>query len=444
VFPLTLGTRLEQEFRLAATGEIRSFEYFDGLSGQWFLIRCFPRKEGGITVYFQDITSHKLTDEALLRERNVLQSIMNGAKNSHLVYLDREFNFVRVNDTYAATCGYRPEEMIGRNHFSLYPHAENEAIFARVRDTGEPFEVHDKPFEFPDHPERGVTYWDWMLSPVKNRAGDVTGIVFSLYDTTRRKKAEEALQTMNDELERRVEQRTRELQETQSQYLHAEKLSAIGQLSASIAHELNNPLQGVLTILKGLKRRAILDEEDKELLDLAIDENERMKILIRSLRDFNQPSPGRKTVMDVHASLDSLLMLYRNDFRRKGISTVLNYAEGLPRILAIPDQIKQVFLNLLNNATDACLPNGGQITITTCHVQQRVAVTITDTGIGISPENLDRIFHPFFTTKSTVKGTGLGLSVCHGIVQNHNGEIRVESRPGDGSTFTVLLPVNGK
>jgi PAS domain S-box-containing protein len=202
--------------------------------------------------------------------------------------------------------------------------------------------------------------------------------------------------------------------------------------------------QGVLTILKGLKRRAILDEEDKELLDLAIDENERMKILIRSLRDFNQPSPGRKTVMDVHASLDSLLMLYRNDFRRKGISTVLNYAEGLPRILAIPDQIKQVFLNLLNNATDACLPNGGQITITTCHVQQRVAVAITDTGIGISLENLDRIFHPFFTTKSTVKGTGLGLSVCHGIVQNHNGEIRVESRPGDGSTFTVLLPVNGK
>jgi PAS domain S-box-containing protein len=557
---------LEQEFRLAAKGEIRSFENFNQSSGRWFLNRCFPRKDGGISVYFKDITDHKLADDALIRERNVLQEVMNGAKNFHLAYLDRDFNFVRVNKTYAATCGYRPEEMIGKNHFTLYPDSENETIFTRVRDTGEAFEVHDKPFVFPDNPERGVTYWDWTLSPVKNDSGEVTGLVLSLFDTTSRKKAEDDLQasetqfrhlfekqsvtmllldpvsgdildandaaaefygysrdtlramnikqidclppdehdtivqkiksrkinqfvtthrladgmlrsveihvshiflqdqdvsfsivhditerekaeaqlkTMNEELEQRVEQRTRELQEAQSQYLHAEKLSAIGKLSASIAHEFNNPLQGVITILKGLKRRAILEEEDKELLDLAIEENERMKNLIRSLQDFSQPSAGKRMLMDVHASIDSLLLLYKSDFRRKGISTIRNYCDKLPQIKAIPDQIKQVFLNLLTNAADACLPGDGTITVMTSQEGQNIAVAIKDTGTGIAPEKLDLIFQPFYTTKSEVKGTGLGLSVCHGIIQNHHGKIIVESMEGQGSTFTVLLPIDG-
>jgi PAS domain S-box-containing protein len=97
---------------------------------------------------------------SLAREKGILQSVMKGAKNSHLVYLDRDFNFVRVNETYAKTCGYTPEEMVGKDHFVLYPHAENEAIFCRVRDTGVPVEIHEKPFVFPDQPERGVTYWD--------------------------------------------------------------------------------------------------------------------------------------------------------------------------------------------------------------------------------------------------------------------------------------------
>lgn len=129
--------------------------------------------------------------EELKREKDLLQNVMNAAGNSHLVYLDRDFNFVRVNETYAKTCGYKPEEMVGKNHFDLYPHAENEAIFARVRDTGVAEEYHDKPFVFPDQPERGTTYWDWTLTPVKDRDGTVLGLVFSLIETTERKRAEE-------------------------------------------------------------------------------------------------------------------------------------------------------------------------------------------------------------------------------------------------------------
>ena len=150
-------------------------------------------EENKFIVVGRDITSRKQTREMLEQERDVLQAVMDGARKSHLVYLDREFNFIRVNSTYAKTCGYTPEEMIGKNHFELYPHPENEAIFAKVRDTGEIFETSDKPFVFPDQPERGVTYWDWTLTPIKDDTEHVTGLVFSLFETTERRIAKEAL-----------------------------------------------------------------------------------------------------------------------------------------------------------------------------------------------------------------------------------------------------------
>ena len=118
-----------------------------------------------------------------------------------------------------------------------------------------------------------------------------------------------------------------------------------------------------------------------------------------------------------------------------------NYAEGLPQILAVSDQIKQVFLNLLANAADACNHHGGVITISTWQEGGRVAVAVKDTGVGIKPEEMEEIFRPSYTTKHEVKGTGLGLSVSYGIVKNHQGEIRVDSQPGEGATFTVLLPI---
>ena len=285
------------------------------------------------------------------------------------------------------------------------------------------------------------TIVETRTAELKAAVEQLSGEVAARKDAARaRERVEEQLKALNDDLERRVEARTRELQETQAQYMHAEKLSAIGKLSASIAHEFNNPLQGIMAILKSLKKTATLDEEDRELLELALSESERLKNLIRSLQDFNRPSAGRKMPMDVHSAINSLLLLCKSDFKKKRINVVLNFMERLPQIRAIPDQIKQVFLNLLTNAADACLP-GGMIVITTCHEDRRIAVAIRDNGIGIDPEKKDLIFQPFYTTKPAVKGTGLGLSISYGIVQNHRGEIRVESEPGNGSTFTVLLPI---
>jgi len=151
---------------------------------------------------------------SLKRELRLLQSMIDGARNSHLAYLDRDFNFVHVNEAYAKTCGYRPDELVGKNHFELFPHGENEAIFRGVRDSGIAAEFHDKPFIFPDPTERGITYWDWTLTPVKDASGNVEGLVFSLFETTERKRAEEALDAVRESLELRVKERTEELQQT--------------------------------------------------------------------------------------------------------------------------------------------------------------------------------------------------------------------------------------
>lgn len=395
-----------------------------------------------ITGHAIDITDRKSTEEALRRSReryrSLVENMLDGFAYCRMLYDDRgqpiDYVYLEVNDAFMRRAGLT--DVVGKKTSEVFaPYEGRQKLLercSRVASTGksEKFELHFKPLSL------------WLDISVGSHEKDFILIIFS--DITNRKQAEEQLRIVNDELEQRVEQRTRELQETQSHYLHAEKLSAIGKLSASIAHEFNSPLQAVMTVLKGLKLSAVLAAEDRQLLDAAIGESERMKNLIRSLQDFNRPSSGKKVPMDVHASIDSLLLLCKSDFSRKGISTVLDYAERLPQLLAIPDQIKQVLLNLLNNAADALLDHGGVVTVSTRREDKRISVAIRDTGIGIPPEKMDLIFQPFYTTKPEVKGTGLGLSVCHGIVHNHKGEIRVESREGEGSTFTVLLPIDGE
>lgn len=257
-----------------------------------------------------------------------------------------------------------------------------------------------------------------------------------------RTRAKTALRKKNDELEKRVEQRTLELQKTQQQFLHVEKLSAIGRLSASIAHEFNNPLQGIMTVLNGVAKRAPLEEEDMRLVWSAIEECQRIKGLIRDLQDFNRPTSGKRELMDLRKAIDILLLLCKSDCKHRKINVVTQYAEDTPSVMVVPDQIKQVILNLLRNAADAC-PDGGTIHIATRSTDDEVILQIRDTGIGIKPENLGRIFEPFFTTKSEIKGTGLGLSTSYGIIKKHNGRLEVESEPGRGTTFTIALPVPG-
>lgn len=285
-----------------------------------------------------------------------------------------------------------------------------------------------------------TTCWIQMAMSVNHQSSaPECRMVFN--DITERKQAEEGLQNMNVELEGKVELRSRELLKAQKQVLHAEKLAAIGRLSASIAHEFNNPLQSVTVILKGLGRYAELKQKEAEFIDMAVKECLRMSDLIANLQDFYRPSSGRYESVDLNALLDSLLVFSKKNLQIKKISVAKEYAAELPAINAIPDQLKQVFINLLSNAADAC-EDGGTIVITTEMADSdHVAVHVRDNGAGIDSDHLNRIFEPFFTTKPQSKGTGLGLSVSYGIVKDHGGHITVESKPGGGSVFSVVLPV---
>ncbi len=175
---------LEIYGRVSATGVPEKFERYVEALQQWFSVSAYSPGKGYFVAVFDVISEKKRTEAALERERGILAGIMQST-DVMLAYLDAHFNFLMVNHAYAQTCQKTPEELIGRNHFELYPHEENEAIFRKVRDTGETVFYKDKPFEFPDQPERGVTYWDWSLSPVRGGDGKVAGLVFALRETTK-------------------------------------------------------------------------------------------------------------------------------------------------------------------------------------------------------------------------------------------------------------------
>jgi signal transduction histidine kinase len=232
-----------------------------------------------------------------------------------------------------------------------------------------------------------------------------------------------------------------QLEKTREQLLHSEKLSAVGRLSASIAHEFNNPLYGIMNVLSGIQKRSPLSEEDKELADLALKECNRMKFLISELQQFNRPSSGVREHFDIHRAIDEILLFHKKEFKTKKMAVKKEFGPDVLEIWAVQDQIKQVLVNLFNNAGDAMPAEGGTITISTGFEKESVYIAVKDNGNGILPENMEKIFEPFFTTKPAVKGTGLGLPVSFGIIKSHGGNISVESSPDGGSTFTMTLPI---
>ncbi len=246
------------------------------------------------------------------------------------------------------------------------------------------------------------------------------------HEITERKNAEEALK------------------KTHEQLIHSEKLSAIGKLSASIAHEFNNPICGIRNVLESVAGKHTADNidnsEEKHVI-LAIKECDRMAELIRKLQIFYRPSSGVEELISVHESIDEIILFSITRLKSKKILLERDYGEEIPQIKGIPDQIKQVILNLVQNAEEAISAEGGKITIKTERNGSNIFVRVKDTGAGISQENIKAIFDPFFSTKPAVKETGLGLSICHGIIKRHGGDITVESQHGKGSTFTIAFPV---
>jgi signal transduction histidine kinase/CheY-like chemotaxis protein len=227
----------------------------------------------------------------------------------------------------------------------------------------------------------------------------------------------------------------------QSQLLQTEKLSALGRLLASLAHEINNPLQALRSGLRLLARPNLNDEKRQQYVAMLDKEVERLIDTTGQTLDFARPGRIGKKSTHLNQLLRETLVLVNKQLQRNKIEISLELASDLPAVWVVPDQIKQVFLNLILNAVDA-MPDGGQLTLHTQYLPDdaQVMVALIDTGRGVPEEILDRIYEPFFSTKEA--GTGLGLSICYSIVEAHGGHIDLESKQGIGSTFAVYLPLS--
>jgi two-component system, NtrC family, sensor kinase len=265
--------------------------------------------------------------------------------------------------------------------------------------------------------------------------------------TQRLKRADNDIKELIRTLEEKVEERTQELKMTQNQLLQSEKLASIGKLAATIAHEINNPLNGILTYTKLIERKladGTVNEQEipkfRSYLAIMERETEKCSTIVRDLLDFaRQREPSLKSAVDINEVAAAALALLKNQIALQEITLEKRYGQ-LPPIMADPMQLRQVFLNILLNSCEA-MHAEGRLTITTAFSKKEkvVKVKIVDNGIGIPEEDLPKIFDPFFTSKE--KGTGLGLSVVYGIINSHQGTIEVKSTVGEGTTILITLPM---
>ncbi|HSR36819.1 MAG TPA: ATP-binding protein, partial [Desulfurivibrionaceae bacterium] len=373
------------------------------------------------------------------RELTLYQRIVDATRDL-MAFVDRDYVYRAINAEYCRLLGKEPGEIVGRTVSEVRGEELFRSVFQVPLDlalAGEQVR-YEKWFDFADGVSR---YLDITYTPFWGDGSEPEGVVVSNRDITARKVAETAREEDNQQLERRVALRTAELQATHRQLLHAEKLSAVGKLAASIAHEFNNPICGISNVLEGLQKRVPLDAENSAMVALAISECHRVAKLMADLQTLSRPTSGDKQPLELHSLFDAMLRLCDKECRRHHIRVVRDYAEGLPPVLAVEDQLKQVVLNLCNNAVAAMEEQGGILAVETRQEGDRVVIRIEDTGTGIRPEDLDHIFEPFFTTKPAGKGTGLGLSVSYGIIEQHGGTLTVQSEAGQGTLCTITLPV---
>lgn len=287
--------------------------------------------------------------------------------------------------------------------------------------------------------------------------------------------AKRSLEEYNRTLEQRVAERTRDLQkknaelaetlqqvqEMQQQVIMSERMASLGNLVAGVAHEVNTPI-GAVNSAADVSRRSIerlksaidgavsVDElknsaSTEKLLTILLQNNavivnagKRVAEIVRSLKNFSRLDEAEHKKANIHEGIESTLTLVQHELKNK-VEVIRNYGD-IPEIRCFPNQLNQVFMNLFINAAHA-IDEKGAITITTTANAKNVEISIADTGKGIQPEHLDRIFEPGFTTKGVGIGTGLGLSICYKIIEKHNGSISVTSEVGHGSTFTIKLPI---
>ncbi len=362
-------------------------------------------------LFLRDVTEEKRKELDLLRFSNVIHNTINPIQIT-----DAEGMMVYVNPGFEKVSGYASSELIGRNPKILRSGKHSKEFWTGVwqhiisgkvwvgrienrRKDGNPF------------------FTELVISPIVDSRGVIAGYLGAHRDITEQIILEQQL-------------------------VRSQRMESIGTLAAGIAHEVGNPLTAISSLVQVIQRTST-DEFAKEKLELINSQVNRIARIIRELVDFSRPSTHIVKPTNINRVVKEALNIVQYGKKVKEITFALALDEDLPEIRAVPDQIVQVFINILMNAIDSLEGRIGTITMQSRKKDHAVEIMIHDTGKGIESSALEKIFEPFYTTKTTGQGTGLGLWVSYGIVKSFGGDIFVESVPEKGSTFTVLFPWKG-
>ncbi len=370
-----------------------------------------------------DQTRRKQMERELVEANDFMNNIVQSSPNA-IMAADMKGNILLWNKAAEETLGYKSEDTIGRmNITSVYPEGVAKEIMKMMRspEYGGIGKLRSYPMVYVRRDDRIVE-------------GNLSAAI--IYDARGKEVASVGIFV---DLEERLEME-RKLRQTQEQLLQSEKLAAMGRLTSQIAHELNNPLYGIMNTLELVKTEIPPENKRRKILEMALSETVRLSEMLRKMLSFSKPDEEEKQPTNINTILDEILLLHEKQLREHSIRIFPSLAKDLGMVKASKNQLRQVFLNIISNARDA-MPEGGTLSVTTRVEGDNVHVEISDTGMGIRKENLNKIFDSFFTTKDSIKDVGLGLSVCYGFIKEHGGDIKVESEWGSGATFTIILPM---
>jgi two-component system NtrC family sensor kinase len=379
------------------------------------------RNNSGVVVRYQgavmDITERREIERRLHQQQEFARRLVDSFPDLILV-LDSAAGYTFVGPRSKEILGYEPPEIAAMD-FGHCVHPEDmpsvKALYDDVvagRQTFASLEVRVR------HKSGDWRRIRFNFSPLGDEKGQIEGVVLSGRDVTDLKRLEEQL-------------------------IQAEKLAAMGQMLAGVAHELNNPLTAILGVTELLREREGTDEPTKRQIELTHRQARRAARIVQNLLEFSRPASPQKKALDVNGLVERTLQLHEHSLRRNNIEVDFHPQPGLPAVIGDANQLIQVFLNLVTNAEQAIreVREAGRLQIRLTANANRIMATVQDDGVGIRPEALPRIFDPFYTTKRPGGGTGLGLSICMSIIREHGGNIEAGSLPAGGSAFTVYLPI---
>ena len=387
------------------------------------LVRPTPRRPV-VCVRLREGTKWKERARALEREANFLKSVVDGSLQA-IIVTDIKGTIALFNKGAQNLLGYTQKEVVGAKFIQdLCEGNAAREVMRLMRD--------------PAHGGAGVLDRYQAILIAKNRERiPVWLTVHMLQDSEGRETG--TVSSVHDM--RGVIEMERRLEEVQMQLIHADKMASLGKLAAGVAHEVNNPLGGILLFGGLLLEDMDFSDPRREDMDRIVQEARRCKEIVNSLLDFAHQKKRYHEPVDLNAAVDQCLSLLGNQALFHNISVRKETSSSLPLVTGNPSQIKQVFTNIVTNAVDA-MEGEGVLTVRSGFNDEanEVSVSFSDTGPGIAANDRSRIFDPFFTTKEQGKGTGLGLSLSYNIIRMHRGDIRIECPPGEGTTFSIVLP----